>query len=581
MPQISDDQLDSYLEGVDPDIANEIRARYADAVAYQNAGTWTREQTFDWLNEQLGTMTAGDKEPGGTGTSSVRMAIEASAQRAGEAAQQAASSADERSARVRASTRAANEYVYDTGPSLNPGQISTSLAIGAWVDDNGNYIDPATGQIVDTPVPADANAVFEQIRGQRFNMGTLTMPGYKERRTKNYIPARGFTGTEPGTTGWAPGADRVLNAFGIPTPPALQRPRDTRVLTPSQAMALLNSMDEAYLLKLQQGMWDAGLYGAAGDGIRPDWGKADPGTQAAFKQLFIEASLDPHKPLNQVLADLAQRNIANLKDVPGAPGSSTGQAPAFRPEVASEATLSKMIDELGQNLLGEYVDPDTKKSLIAKLQGSETETQRKQYEQDLSLYNAGSASGVPGMEDIDAFMAAIGGLESAGSGGYNAENAGTGAHGKYQIMPDNWRPWATRAGLGPDAPQTPQNQEIVAKRIMMDYYAQFGNWRDVAIAWFAGPRAVGAPGSGSRSDGNMTVNEYADSILNKMAQIKGSGGGPAGAGAGAGQMFDPIERFDPAAEAEAALKAADPVGWFGHQWGERATEFYNLLGGVV
>lgn len=580
MPRISEDDLSQYLEGVDPDIANEIRARYADAVAYQNAATWTRDQAMDWLNDQLETMGGSEVTTGPRSTvADVSAAISASAKHVGEAAAEAGRAADERAARVRLQTKVANQNVYDTGPAFNPGGISASIAVGAWVDEDGNYIDPDTGEKVDQPIPANVDALWEQIRGQKFNMGTLSMPGPAERRTRGYRPPnRAFTGTEPGTTGWSPGAGKLLNAFGIPLPPELQRPQDTRVLTPSEAMALLNSMDEQYITTLQQAMWDAGLYQAAGEGARPDWGKADVLTQTAFKQLFIEASQDPHKPIQQILADLAERNIRNLKDVPGAPGSSSGQAPAFRPQIASTETLSKLVDDMAQNLLGQYVDEDTKNKLISDLQGKETETQRQQYEQDLQLYNAGSASGIAGMEDIDAFMQAIGGQESGGA--YGAVNPGSGARGKYQIMPANWRPWATRAGLGPDAPQTPENQEIVAKRIMMDYFAQFGNWRDVAIAWYAGSDNVGAGAANDRPQGRYpSINEYADQVLNRMAQIKGAGG--ATAGSQAGTEFAPIEQFDPSAEAEAALKAGNPNVWFGHQWGDRATEFYQLLSGVV
>jgi hypothetical protein len=577
MPQLPQDELVAYLDraGLDPDQANEIQARYIQAVSAQGAGSWSRDRTMAWLDDQIAA-TQGEPEPT-RATGATVNAIERSAQQAAAAATQAGSEADERAAAVR--QRAQTNYVTDMGAAVDPGMISTSLAVGAWVDNNGNYVDPITHQRVSEPIPADANTVWQMIRGQTFNMGTLAMPGYEERRTRNYTPLRrGFTGTEPGTRGEPPTAR--LGTLSYPGLDFTERLGDTKFLTPSKAMALLNAMDEDYLVGLQQQMWDAGLYTAVGEGARPDWGRADPVTQKAFQQLFIEASLDPRQPLQQVLADLAERNITNLGDVPGAPGSSTAQAPDFTPQVASTETLGRLIDELAANLLGENVDDKTKADLIARLQGQETDVQRKQYEQDLANFQATPATGgAPGMEDIDIFMQAISGLESGGN--YQAENERTGAYGRFQIMPSNWAPWAARAGLGPGAPRTPENQEIVAKRIMMDYYAQFGNWRDVAVAWFAGPGAVGQPGAMERSDGNITVAEYSNRILDKMAALKGGAAGIAAGATMGGQEYPAIERFDPAAEAEAALKAANPNAWFGHQWGNRATEFYNLLAGVA
>jgi hypothetical protein len=44
--------------------------------------------------------------------------------------------------------------------------------------------------------------------------------------------------------------------------------------------------------------------------------------------------------------------------------------------------------------------------------------------------------------DIDPFLYGLGQTES--SGRYDAENASSGAFGKYQIMPYNWGPWAAR-----------------------------------------------------------------------------------------------------------------------------------------
>ena len=124
---------------------------------------------------------------------------------------------------------------------------------------------------------------------------------------------------------------------------------------------------------------------------------------------------------------------------------------------------------------------------------------------------------------IDQFMGAISGQESGGD--YNAENERTAAAGKYQILPTNWASWAQDAGLSPDAPMTPKNQEIIAKNKMLEYYNKFGNWRDVAIAWYGGEGAVGYSEEAKnrpQDGGYPSISEYADSVMSRLEKIAGT-----------------------------------------------------------
>lgn len=127
------------------------------------------------------------------------------------------------------------------------------------------------------------------------------------------------------------------------------------------------------------------------------------------------------------------------------------------------------------------------------------------------------------MSDLDTFMAAITAQES--SGRPQVTNPESGAHGLFQIMPQNWSGWAREAGLGPNAPKTPENQTQVAKNKMQQYYDQFGSWDAVAVAWFAGPGRARRYVNGDTSvlnlsDGNATVGEYIEKMRAGM-----SGGG--------------------------------------------------------
>ena len=130
---------------------------------------------------------------------------------------------------------------------------------------------------------------------------------------------------------------------------------------------------------------------------------------------------------------------------------------------------------------------------------------------------------------VDAAMLAISGQESGGN--YNSVNSDSGASGAFQIMPENWPSWAENAGIGADAPMTQENQNIVARHKMLEYYNQFGNWRDVAIAWYGGPGAVNyseaAKSAPQYYNGNEypSINEYADSVMRRMEKIVADWGG--------------------------------------------------------
>lgn len=132
------------------------------------------------------------------------------------------------------------------------------------------------------------------------------------------------------------------------------------------------------------------------------------------------------------------------------------------------------------------------------------------------------------IKDKEGFFAAVAGQESGGN--YSAQNGRTGAFGKYQIMPENWSSWAQEAGLSADAPQTPENQEIVAKYKLGQYYDELGP-EGALVAWYAGYQngerwrdgaqdAIGAGGhySWDAKQGNgdePSVREYVQEALGR------------------------------------------------------------------
>ena len=127
----------------------------------------------------------------------------------------------------------------------------------------------------------------------------------------------------------------------------------------------------------------------------------------------------------------------------------------------------------------------------------------------------------PQTDEFEALVNAIGGQESEGSGGYNAVNGRTGASGKYQIMPSNWPSWAEEAGLSADAPMTPENQEIVARHKLREYYDKYGA-HGAAIAWYGGEGALNYSDEAlNRKQGNgnePSINEYANDVMSRMGK---------------------------------------------------------------
>jgi hypothetical protein len=95
--------------------------------------------------------------------------------------------------------------------------------------------------------------------------------------------------------------------------------------------------------------------------------------------------------------------------------------------------------------------------------------------------SAASTTPPPG---LDRFLYALGEIESGGS--YTARNSITGAYGKYQIMPSNWPTWARQYIGSSTAPQTPANQERVARGKVISLYNWLDSWPNVAHWWLTG-----------------------------------------------------------------------------------------------
>ena len=108
---------------------------------------------------------------------------------------------------------------------------------------------------------------------------------------------------------------------------------------------------------------------------------------------------------------------------------------------------------------------------------------------------------------INRFLYALGQVESGGN--YTARNATSGAYGKYQIMPANWPGWAKLYIGSSTAPQTPVNQEKVARGKVTALHNWLDSWHNVAHWWLTG--------SGERNQALWST--YSKSFVAKVMKI--------------------------------------------------------------
>lgn len=355
-----------------------------------------------------------------------------------------------------------------------------------------------------------------------------------------------------------------------------QNARLLQGLTVKQALSFLYSLNEDELTKFQVQLFNAGMYGGKD---KPTWGILDEQTRTAFQNLMGDLVNNPDLTVGETLDRATRgfgREMANQLDGGEGGGKKGQQDILLQPEITDANTLADMIDQVSQDLFGRDLGPDRKASLISDLQQKQRDefyaTTYKQAQIDIANNRpTGAGSG----SELDAFMNAIMGQESGGDP--NVVNADSGAQGLFQIMPDNWVPWAREAGADPND-RSAANQRKVAASKMMAYYKQFGNWRDVAIAWYGGPGAVAYSNKDASQGGYPSINAYADQAMAKFNSLKG--------GAGTGVYQDPTlavefrDKLDLTSEAKAILRAANPQEYEASKFANRAKEFFSLLAGV-
>lgn len=255
--------------------------------------------------------------------------------------------------------------------------------------------------------------------------------------------------------------------------------------------------------------WEAAKMGAIGGGVLGGLGS---GLSAKFS-----------KKNSDVSEEIASEDGGNIEDTPteenfweNKEAAKHSIQQAYADGLISKDDARVMLMQLNGEELGEADKKRLKER--EKQVAAAIESRRIQgYNDELDNYANNRES------DKEAFINAIAGQESGGD--YGAVNGRTGASGKYQIMPENWPAWAEEAGIGADAEMTPENQEIVARYKLGEYYDKYGA-RGAAIAWYAGEGALDYSEEAlNRKQGKgdePSINEYADSVLARMGNIADS-----------------------------------------------------------
>lgn len=120
----------------------------------------------------------------------------------------------------------------------------------------------------------------------------------------------------------------------------------------------------------------------------------------------------------------------------------------------------------------------------------------------------------PANSDEHLYIIAEGIIESGGN--YLAVNPGSGALGRWQVMPDNVAPWARECGMPVESDYYflthPEYQDRMIQCKMGRYYKQYGP-RGAAAMWYSGQPDYRA------KYGNPPVYEYVDRVIAKMNKL--------------------------------------------------------------
>ena len=457
-----------------------------------------------------------------------------------------------------------------------PGKVYRETTVKKYRVEDGSRWGTTTSQ----------SATRDQLRAQ-FGMAPLGDLIVEDRDT-GYIGldptvAKYRFGLQPSRPGGLTGRAVGIASAGLKS--AMANTAGARTLSGANGMSgkdmldFYYSMNDQELIQFQREMVDAGLLD------KPTLGFRDPATTEALGVLMKVWMGEPDTPIQDILRKLKSANSARMdekvREMFGDSGTGVVSDEIANVTVTDSETLNTLIDRMSTELMGGFIDPQVKVSLIAQIQGEEASRKKGLIEADFKSKLASSPQGQAGAE-LDRFMEALIGKESGGDPA--AINPDSGAIGLGQIMPENWGPWAAEAGADP-RDFSEANQRKIIKYKLAQYYASYGNWRDVALVWYGGEggRQRAAAGGGNATEyynGNAydSLNQYADSVMAKMNQGVSDA---LAAGRQPNLQINVMEDLaNPQTRIETELRKLDPARYQAKQFGNHAEVFFGLLNGV-
>lgn len=351
----------------------------------------------------------------------------------------------------------------------------------------------------------------------------------------------------------------------------------TATATPVQLLTALYALPADQLVTLQHKMWSAGLYQGSS---MPVWGVVDDSTRDAYVAAMKNSLAHPDQTMDESMATLGEQSFSTrhaarkAKEDKALAAAGVG---ADTVSLTSEEEVASIVDRTAQSLLGYNLPGDEIKRLTHEIQGRQTA--QAQATHDVAVANAQKSSGKVPEADLDRFvnLFAVPHAEQFPN-----------VVGHLGMRPKEWPSWLAKVNMDPTTPFTPDNERRVMKEVAADFYDQFGNWQDVAIAMLSGPSAGWAdissglaPVQGGSGHGSSTVNKgkeisrlFSDGTGN-TAQVD------ANAAAAAGGPLVPVESVDPSAIVEADIKAKHPLQYNANSFVDRTQEFMNMLGPSV
>ena len=357
-------------------------------------------------------------------------------------------------------------------------------------------------------------------------------------------------------------------------------------MTFPEILAWMAGLSEDDLIAFQHKLWRAGFYG---DG-KPQWGLMSELDVGAFDsmvtakinygqdQSFDSFWEDMYAREAQYQTDEIAQQIADMET-------------NLYAQVTDDMTLDSLIDQVSFNLLGQAkgaISPEQREQIKKSIQSQEynhflaNDPSYLAAKEEQALIAQGPAND----STVTAFANAIMSGESGGDP--SAVNPHSGAWGLFQFMPQTWATVTSRYGFDPND-RSPENQWAVATTYMNDLYGRFGNWWDVAVAWYAGENSesIGTYGratshnSAEQANDHPSIRKYADDAINRFnANMTGQAGGVSGAGVPAVNVHQ-IETL-PSAEAliQEAIKNANPEEYGSELVANQGREFFNMLLGA-